>query len=333
MKSLLWSEPERVMPGTELYVEHRDWLLGLPDGSAEENGYLLNFGNQDAWAAMVQQFDDIVTDQAAMGHPLDVLRQDFNMDPLDYWNAHDRPGRRGMTQVKHVVGHLGFWEELQRRHPQMWIDSCASGGRRNDLETMRRSVPLLRSDYQFEPTGNQSQTYGISLWLPYYGTGVGPQSTHGGRWGPGQYVVRSSFAPSYASSVDAHTASEEDWALLRTMNEEFLRIGDDLVYSDFYPLTDFSLENDAWMAFQFDRPAAGRGVVLAFRRPEAQASTMQFNLSGLAAAASYRIDNFDQGGTAVVSGQELMQSGLECTLGEAPGSAIITYVREAGTAS
>jgi alpha-galactosidase len=32
-------------------------------------------------------------------------------------------------------------------NPQLRIDSCASGGRRNDLETMRRAVPLWRSDY------------------------------------------------------------------------------------------------------------------------------------------------------------------------------------------
>ena len=73
----------------------------------------------------------------------------------------------------------------------------------------------MRSDYQFEPTGEQCQTYGISLWLPYYGTGVGPQTTHDGAWGSGQYVVRSSLAPSYATSVDVRTASDEDWALLR----------------------------------------------------------------------------------------------------------------------
>ena len=171
------------------------------------------------WSALTASFSN----QAAQGHQLDVFGQDFNMDPLDYWNAKDIPGRTGMTQVKHVTGHLAFWDELRKRHPHLWIDSCASGGRRNDLETMRRSVPLLRSDYQFEPTGNQSQTYGISLWLPYFGTGVGPQTTNDGGWGPGQYVVRSSLAPSYASSVDAGTASQEDWALLRTMNEEFVR--------------------------------------------------------------------------------------------------------------
>jgi alpha-galactosidase len=332
MKSVLWSEPERVGFGTELFEKHREWLIPPPDPQVDVS-FLLDFGNADAWAWSVERFDSIITNQAAQGHELDVFRQDFNMDPLDYWNAKDVPGRSGMTQMKHVIGHLAFWDELRRRHPHLWIDSCASGGRRNDLETMRRSVPLLRSDYQFEPTGNQCQTYGISLWLPYYGTGVGPQTTHRGAWGSGQYVVRSSIAPSYASSVDAHTASEEDWALLRSMNEEFLRIQDDLLYSDFYPLTAFSLENDVWMALQFDRPTAGSGVVLVFRRPAARSATMRFSLHGLDAGRQYRIENFDLNGTELMSGKSLMQRGLEFSLTDAPASAIVHYDRLSGSSA
>jgi alpha-galactosidase len=327
MKSVLWSEPERVGIGTELFDMDRDWLIAPPD-PAVDLSFLVDFGNADAWAWSVERFDSIITNQAAQGQELDVFRQDFNMDPLDYWNAKDVPGRIGMTQVKHVTGHLAFWDELRTRHPDLWIDSCASGGRRNDLETMRRSVPLLRSDYQFEPTGNQCQTYGISLWLPYYGTGVGPQTTHDGAWGSGQYVVRSSLAPSYASSVDVGTASEEDWALLRTMNEEFVRIQDDLLYSDFYPLTEFSLEDDVWMVFQFDRPAAGSGVVLAFRRPHARATSMRLLLHGLEAGTQYRIENFDLGGSRMLSGKNLMQKGLEVALLDAPASAIVHYERQ-----
>ena len=159
---------------------------------------------------------------------------------------------------------------------------------------------------------------------------MGPQATNDGAWGPGQYVVRSSLAPSYASSVDAGTASEEDWALLRTMNEEFVRIQDDLLYSDFYPLTEYSLEDDVWMAFQFDRPAAGSGVVLVFRRPEAQAATMQFILHGLDANSQYRIENFDLGGGELVSGKSLMHKGLEFSLLDAPASAIVHYERQSG---
>ena len=59
----------------------------------------------------------------------------------------------------------------------MLIDSLRSGGRRNDLETLRRAVPLLRSDYQSfqgDPgyaAGNQCHTYGLASWLPYFGAG------------------------------------------------------------------------------------------------------------------------------------------------------------------
>jgi hypothetical protein len=143
-------------------------------------------------------------------------------------------------------------------------------------------------------------------------------------------VVRSSLAPSYASSVDAGTASDDDWALLRTMNEEFGRIQDDLLYSDFYPLTEFSLEDDVWMAFQFDRPAPGSGVVLVFRRPDAQATTMRFTLHGLDEGTQYRIENFDLSGSELLSGKRLMQKGLEFSLSNAPASAIVQYQRQSG---
>ena len=55
---------------------------------------------------------------------------------------------RASTENLYIQGHLAFWDELRRRHPALRIDSCASGGRRNDLETMRRAVPLLRNDFQ-----------------------------------------------------------------------------------------------------------------------------------------------------------------------------------------
>ena len=47
----------------------------------------------------------------------------------------------------------------------MLIDSCASGGRRDDLETIRRAVPLLRSDPENNAEAYQCHDYGCGLWL------------------------------------------------------------------------------------------------------------------------------------------------------------------------
>ncbi len=112
-------------------------------------GGLLNLGNPDAWKWLVEHVDKMITEQG-----IDLYRQDFNMDPLSFWRGNDAPDRQGITEIKYVMGYLAFWDELLRRHPNMLIDRCASGGRRNDLETLRRAVPLWRSDY-LQPIGQQ----------------------------------------------------------------------------------------------------------------------------------------------------------------------------------
>ncbi len=318
MKSIVWHEPERVVQGTSLYNNHREWLLGPgPDGQT----WLLNLGNAQVWSWVVGHFDQLIRDQG-----VDVYRQDFNIDPLPYWNAADSPGRRGITQIRHVTGYLAFWDELRRRHPSMLIDSCASGGRRNDLETLRRAVPLLRSDYQFEPTGQQGHTYGLSFWMPYYGTGVGPQSNNNGIYGPAVYVMRSSLAPCFASSLDVRTAPADAWMVMRRITSEWRQIAANLL-GDYYPLTPYSEDTSTWIAFQFYRPEAGEGVVLAFRRADNAASDMRFKLRGLQESATYRVRDFDTPTVLHVAGRDLVQTGLHVHLANPPAAATIVFQR------
>lgn len=161
VKTIVWFEPERVHRDTWLSENHPEWILG------GKSGGLLDLGNPEARKWLTEHVDRLITEQG-----IDLYRQDFNMDPLALWQQNDAADRQGITENHHVTGYLAYWDELRRRHPNMLIDSCASGGRRNDLETMRRAVPLLRSDYIMEPVGNQGHTYGLSLWLPFQGTGT-----------------------------------------------------------------------------------------------------------------------------------------------------------------
>jgi alpha-galactosidase len=190
---------------------------------------------------------------------------------------------------------------------------------------MRRAVPFWRSDYQVEPTGAQCQTYGISYWLPYYGAALDPQVTRAGSWGSAAYVTRSSFAPCLISNILASSATSADWDLLRRVNEEFLKIKDDLLYSDYYPLTPYSLGDDVWMAMQFHRPEAGQGVVEVFRRALSSTFYQNMRLAGLDARRSYRVTNLVLGNTEVRTGRSLMESGLAVVFADAPDAAIFSY--------
>ena len=139
MQFLLWFEPERVGdPNSWLGKNHPEWLL--PGNSA---GLVLNEGNSDALNWLIDNVDGMIKSQG-----IDWYREDMNGGHHGTaWRDHDPEDRQGITENLYVQGHLAFWDELRRRNPNLHIDSCASGGRRNDLETMRRAVPLLRSDW------------------------------------------------------------------------------------------------------------------------------------------------------------------------------------------
>jgi alpha-galactosidase len=321
IKILVWFEPERVAAGTWLAENHPEWIHG------GKNGGLLDLGNPDARQWLTDHVDKLLTEQG-----IDLYRQDFNIDPLPFWRAADAEDRQGITEIRHVTGYLAYWDELRRRHPNLLIDSCASGGRRNDLETMRRAVPLWRSDYAFEPVGHQDMTYGISMWLPYHGTGT-VACANAGYYGGGltpvePYAFWSNAAPSLGSGIDIRV-KEIDYDALRRLVSEWREISP-CYYGDFYPLTRFSRANDAWIAWQFDLPEEGKGVVQVFRRAESVYRAGDLKLRGLDAEARSAVKELGDGDDAKpveMSGRDLLERGLPVSIQERPGVAVITYQR------
>ncbi len=239
------------------------------------------------------------------------------MDPLELWRKNDAANRQGITEIRHIEGYLAYWDELRRRHPNMLIDTCASGGRRNDLETLRRAVPLLRSDYIIEPVGNQGHTYGIAFWMPYYGTGTGAVDP---------YMLRSVMCPHFTACFDMRR-KDLDFAPLRRAFDQWRKFAPNY-FGDYYPLTPYSLDRSAWMAWQFDRPECGEGMIQAFRRGESVYETIRVRLRGLDPAARYVLTNLDAADAAAMTGRELMEKGLAIAITEQPGSVVVTYRRE-----
>ena len=304
MKLVVWFEPERVHAGTWLADQHPEWVLG---GSG---GGLLDLGNDKAREWLTDHVDRMLTSQG-----IDLYRQDFNMEPLGFWRRNDAPDRQGMTEIRHVVGYLAYWDELRRRHPNMPIDTCASGGRRNDLETLRRAVPLLRSDYRGDAASMQGHTYGMSSWIPYYGTGIGDQD---------EYVVRSQWCPWLGIGRSDPEKPGLDWTRYHRLVAEW-RESADLMLGDYYPLTPYSLDESVWMAWQFDRPEQGDGMVQAFRHSQSIYESARMKLRGLDTNATYAVTDIDTGVTQRIEGRELMDKGLLIVASSAPRAVVIMY--------
>lgn len=306
MKFVLWFEPERCNAGGWLSENHPEWVIGGKDGG------LVNMGDPEAWKWVLETFDSLIVSEG-----VDVYRQDYNIDPLGYWQSMDTADRQGITENKYVVGYLAYWDELLRRHPGLYIDTCASGGRRNDLETLRRSVPLLRSDCFGGPTTQQAQTMGIAQWMPYYGSGQGPED---------EYWVRSCYFPASRTGWDPATKPQLDVPLLRRSIRECADV-QQYMTGDFYPLTPWSLDESVWAGWQWHMPASDEGAVQVFRRPECPTATMAFRLRGLDPEQRYVVKDADTTDPVELTGRELMEAGLTVTLPEPRSAAVIFYRR------
>jgi alpha-galactosidase len=310
---MLWFEPERVYRGTPWRNDLAGWLLDTGGDNA-----LFNLGNKAGREFLTKFIGDRIEEFG-----LGCYRQDFNIDPLGFWQKADAPNRQGMAEIRYIEGLYAFWDGLQARHPGLIIDNCASGGRRIDLETVGRATPFWRTDGPRDAIAHQCHTYGLLAWVPF-------SATSQDRAGD-DYEFRSSMCSSLCLNwwVSGDVPAERipadfpfEWA--RRTLAQYLSIRD-FYTGDYYPLTAYSQARDVWMAYQLDRPDRGDGLVVALRRPDSPYQTARLPLRELAADADYVVTNLDTGEAVTARGRDLVTDGLEAILKSKPGSALFTY--------
>ncbi|BBE23294.1 hypothetical protein MN0502_21770 [Arthrobacter sp. MN05-02] len=135
----LWFEPEMVNPDSDLARTHPEWML-RPEGRLPLPGrqqQVLNLGNPDAYAYILERLDDILT-----ANDIAYVKWDHNRDLLEAADA-----LTGHAAVhRHVEALYRLLDELRLRHPGLEIESCASGGARVDLGILARTDRIWTSD-------------------------------------------------------------------------------------------------------------------------------------------------------------------------------------------
>ncbi|NLH15040.1 MAG: hypothetical protein GX455_00530 [Phycisphaerae bacterium] len=308
LQFLLWFEPERVAPGTQIAREHPEFVLGGKDGGL----FKLNDPAARKW--LTELLSQRITE-----YGLDVYRNDFNMDPLSYWRQADTADRQGITEIRYVEGHYAMWDELRARHPGLWIDDCSSGGRRIDLETLSRSVPLWRSDTGCSPghaDWDQVQSLGLTSYIPLSTSCA---------WEPKAYVLRSAATGGSITQFD-YLNTNFSMELARAAIDE-AKQNQKFWYGDFYPLTRANLGSDAFSAWQLHRADLDAGIVLAFRRSDCPYPVLQANLHAINPNGAYTVEFIDETRavqTKTMFGRELATD-LELRIPKRTESLLIRY--------
>ena len=307
-KFMVWFEPERVRKGTQFDKLNQEWLLRLPDN----DNALFNLGNSDARMFLTNYISEFIKREG-----IDYYRQDFNFDPMPFWEKNDKPDRIGMSEIKHIEGLYAYWDSLLVRFPHLLIDNCASGGRRLDIETTTRSAPLWRTDYQYgEPNGYQCHTYGLNFYLPIHGTAIYKSENYTFRSGLGAAAVMNwEVTGRNSESIPAMQKSIKEYKLLRPY-----------YYGDYYPLTTTEnlTQDDIWLAYQLNRPSTGDGIIVAFRRKDSPLESITVKMHGVDPDEKYQLLNEDTQVSETLAG-EVLKHGYALKLTDKPGSLLIRY--------
>jgi alpha-galactosidase len=317
---MMWFEPERVAKDTYLARENPEWVISpAGDGSG-----LFNLGIPEARRYMTDYLNT-----AIQAYKLTGLRIDYNIDPLSYWQFMDAmdPNRVGMAEMRYVEGLYQMWDEILKANPKLFIDNCASGGRRIDIETMSRSIPLWRSDNTCDMVDckpatialaaikNQLMSDGLNRYVPF--------STCG-QMGATPYLFRSGFNAGIAFAEDVRPEGYP-LQLLKQAIVEGKRIRK-YYFGNYYPLLESGADASGWCILQYHRPQENDGMLLAFRRDQSQDSSCRCGLREIEPAKQYTLKlfrSFELEKTITLPGIQLQD--LQVDIDECPGSLLIEY--------
>ncbi|WP_304166178.1 alpha-galactosidase [Phenylobacterium aquaticum] len=166
----LWVEPEMANLDSDLVRAHPDWILHVEgrDQPVGRGQYVLDLTRPEVADNIFAQIEALLA-----AHPISYLKWDMNRD-LTHPASRGRPASHAQTQAVYAL-----IDRLRALHPDVEIESCASGGGRADYEILRRTDRVWTSDCN-DPIERQSIQRGFSIFFPpeVMGAHVGPAASH-----------------------------------------------------------------------------------------------------------------------------------------------------------
>ncbi|WP_253259199.1 alpha-galactosidase [Subtercola boreus] len=161
----LWVEPEMVNPDSRMAREHPEWILAEAPGTRSllaRDQLVVDLADPEAFAAVFAMLDALLSE-----YDIRYLKWDHNRDLL-VTRSHEQ-----------TLAAYRLMDQLLARHPQIEIESCASGGARADLGILERTTRVWASDTN-DPLERQSIYRYSSLLLPpeLLGVHLGAPTAH-----------------------------------------------------------------------------------------------------------------------------------------------------------
>ena len=158
----IWIEPEMVNPKSELYEQHPDWILKLPNRpeNLSRNQLVLDLSNPE-----VQEFVYDVVDKMMTEHPeIAFIKWDCNREMTNVYSKY-LGENQSHIYIDYVKGFYKVMEDLRKKYPDLPIMLCSGGGGRTDYEAMKYFTEFWASD-NTDPLNRIYIQWGYSSFFP-----------------------------------------------------------------------------------------------------------------------------------------------------------------------
>lgn len=281
----LWIEPEMVNPKSELYENHKDWVIHLPN---REEYYFRNQMVLDLSNPKVQDYVYGIVDDLMTKHPeIAYFKWDCNSPITNIYSPY-LGNKQSQLYIDHVRGLYNVLERIKQKYPSLPMMLCSGGGGRSDYEALRYFTEFWPSD-NTDPVERIFIQWGYSHIFP-----AKSLAAHVTSWGKQPLKFRVDVAMMCKLGFDIRTEelSETEQQFCQGAVKNFKHLEPAILDGDLYRLV--SPYNNNHASQMYVDKSKERGVVFAFDiHPRYSETLRPIRLEGLNPASQYRVNEIN----------------------------------------
>lgn len=246
----IWIEPEMVNPKSDLYEQHKDWVITLPN---RDEYYFRNQLVLDLSNPQVQDHVFGVVDKLMTKYPdIAFFKWDCNSPITNIYSNYEK--NQTHLYVDYVRGLYNVLDRIQSKYPDLRMMLCSGGGGRSDYEALKYFTEFWPSD-NTDPVDRLFIQWGFSQMFP-----AKTQCAHVTTWNklaPIKFRTDVAMMGKLGFDINLHDLSESDLKYCRNAINEYKRLSPVILDGDRYGLVaPYDKEHTATMYVAKDKNQA-----------------------------------------------------------------------------
>lgn len=321
MKFGIWIEPEMISEDSDLYREHPDWVLCVPNRSRSigRNQFIIDLVNPLVKDYVLNVLLDLVENSNVR-----YIKWDMNRYLTEAYSTVLDTDNEGEAYHRFVLALYDILDKLTTKYPDLLIEHCSGGGGRFDLGMLYYSPQVWTSD-NTDPVDRLAIQLGTSLGYPItsMGSHVSASPNHQTfRETPIDLRAAVAYNGTFGYELDIAKLTDEEQRKVKDQVEFYKKHYNLINFGDFYRIGYDDRKYAAWCYSSKDK----KEILLFYIQLESAANAGDRFIKIPCSADDIVYTDMENG--KIYHGDTLKNLGLCFTVNQGPYQVFIKHLKE-----